>query len=154
MITPEILSQLTAKTCRYSIDISDEPIRQDIILSMQGIDPGKTAFMFYVYTGDIQSRHAFFATLFMEVMQDPATQAWIRNRKHQGGYYPSIEALCLIAIMEWGAERAYTQEGRAKLMGVSRGTWCRKYRDIYQYIFSVPSRWEREIIKIVADRLR
>ena len=92
MITPEILSQLTAKTCRYSIDISDEPIRQDIILSMQGIDPGKTAFMFYVYTGDIQSRHAFFATLFMEVMQDPATQAWIRNRKHQGGVNTARQA--------------------------------------------------------------
>lgn len=160
MPTPEILSKLTAKTTNYNgVGNSrgvDDLGWQDLLLAMQGTEPGKFAFMMYAYADDYAARHDFFAGLFMEIMQDATTQAWIRHRKEQGGYYRAVETMCLIAVAEWRQGRGdhYTQLARARLMGVSRGTWRRKYRDIYQYILSVPSQWESEIMKITSQRLR
>lgn len=151
MNTAEILSSLTHTR---PLDVqTTRPPWQDVLQSMQGIAPWKTAYLLFLYGGDIQSRHSFFAGLFMEVMERPEIQLWIRQRRAQGGYYRNIETLCLISIMECG-EKPYTQQARAKLMGVSVSTWKRKYKLVYDTILAIPAEWESEVMRIVTQRLR
>jgi hypothetical protein len=153
MNTAAILSSLTHTRPRDGVVVVGRAPWQDVLQSMQGIAPWKTAFMFFRYAGDIQSRHSFFAGLFMEVMERPETKAWILQRREQGGYYRAIETLCLIAIMECGG-KPYTQQVRAKLMGVSLSTWKRKYKLIYRTIQETPEAWEAEVMDIIMKRLR
>lgn len=152
MNTAEILSSLT-HTRPPDIETTRPPW-QDVLQAMQGIDPWKISFMLFAYAGDTQSRHSFFSGLFMEVMQRQEIQIWIQQRRQQGGYYRSIETLCLISIMEWGASKPYTNQTRAKLMGVSLSTWKRKYRLVYQTIHAAPAEWEAEVMRIVTKRLK
>jgi hypothetical protein len=164
MSTPEILSKLTPKTSSWSMGAggASELTWQDILLAMQGCPPEHQAFMLYVYAGDPKSRHSFFAGLFMEAMTDPAIQAWRNVRSQQKGYHRAIETLCLLAIIEWSdryetkhrpAGRLTNQE-RAKFMGVSRGTWNRKYKMIYQIIVAMPAEWQSSVMRKVNKRLR
>lgn len=129
---------------------------EDILLAMQGIPQGHFAFMMYVYRNDDHAKHGFFAELFMDVMQDTAVHRWILKRKDQGDYHREVEAMCQLAVDEWKNnewQRA-TQADRAGFMGVSRGTWKRRYHLIYGSILTRPLKWEAEILKIVTDRLR
>jgi hypothetical protein len=153
MITPETFSRIS-KPLNYAGEITDEIPRQDLMQASAALEPGVFGFLMYVYAGDIQSRHDFFAGLFMEVMQDPVTQTWIQQRKMQGGYYRALETLCLISIMEWGTYKPYTQQMRSGLMGVSRGTWSRKYQDMYQHIMSIPKGWQVEAVEKLSKLLR
>lgn len=164
MSTPEILSKLTPKTQSYTVGRggAEALTWQDILLAMQGCQPEHQAFMLYVYSDDPQSRHSFFAGLFMEAMQDPAIIQWRENRKQQGGYYRAIETLCLLAVSEWSDRRdskgrpagPLTHQERATFMGVSRGTWNRKYKTIYRVIVSMPINWEHAVMRKINKRLR
>ena len=159
MSTPEILSKLTAKTANYSgVGHSrgvDDLGWQDILQAMQGIDHWKISFMLYVYGDNPRGRHEFFAGLFLEVMQHPEVQAWIRHRKEQAGYHRAVETMCLLAMVEWKHWNVRIIEvDRATHMGVSLSTWKRKYKLIYQTIAAIPAEWESEVMKIVTQRLR
>lgn len=151
MNTPEILASIT-HTRPPDQERTCVPW-QDVLEAMQGIDPWKTAYMLFAYAGDNRSRHSLFAGLFMEAMERPEIQWWIRIRKAQGGYYRDVETLCLIAIMEYGS-KPYTHQMRAKLMGVSLSTWKRKYRATWAVIYAIPNAWEREVMEIINKRLR
>jgi len=120
---------------------------------MRGIDPGKAGFLTFIYGNNPKGRHDFYAGLFIEVMQRPEVQLWIQQRKSQRGYKRSIESLCLLAILEW-KEGKLTNQVRAEYIEVSRGTWNRKYRDIYRYILAIPTYWESEIMRIITKRLK
>ncbi len=151
-MTPETLAGLAARTRKYEPGF--ELPREDILLSLQGVDPAKMAFVLYAF-GSSDRRHDFFAGLFMEVMQRPETQLWIQQRRQQRGYYRSVEALCLLVVLEWGEGRnKFTHEKRAQLMGVSRGTWNRKYKTIYESIVEIPAYWLDEILTTARNRLK
>jgi hypothetical protein len=156
MSTAEILSKLTPKTQSYTgVGASASDLGwQDILQAMRGVDAWKTSFLFYTYAADKQSRHGFFAGLFMEVMERPETQAWIRIRKQQGPYHRDVETMCVIAVNEWGSGTPYTQKIRAGHMGVSVSTWKRRYRLIYNTILTTPLQWEDEVMRLVTKRLR
>lgn len=165
MSTAEILSKLTPKTQSYSLGRgsgASDLTWQDILLAMQGCQPEHQAFMLYVYGNDPKSRHSFFAGLFMEAMQDPQVLTWKEARKQHNGYYRAIETMCLLAIIEWSDRRTeqrrpagpLTNQDRAEFMGVSRGTWGRKYKKIYQVIVAIPREWELSVMRKVNKRLR
>jgi hypothetical protein len=129
---------------------------EDVLLALQGIPPGRFAFLMYAYNGDEQARHSFFAELFMDVMQHLVVHRWILDRKSEGDYHREVEAMCQLAVEEWqtGNYARGTQRTRAAFMDVSRGTWRRRYDAIYHFIALRPSEWETEIMKIVTARLR
>ncbi|MFT5483325.1 MAG: hypothetical protein ACI9GW_001982 [Halieaceae bacterium] len=160
MSTAEILSKLTAKTSNYEGSgvrgTGGDDLRwQDIAQAAQGIDSWKMAFMFCVYAGDSKSRYGFFAGLFMEVMERPETQLWIRHRKEQGKYIRGVEKMCQLSITEWTHWNIVILEiDRADHMGVSLSTWKRKYKPIYEMITAIPTEWENEIMKIISKRLK
>lgn len=165
MSTAEIYSKLTPKTQSYTLGAGGaaDLTWQDILLAMQGCKPEHQAFMLYVYADDHQSRHSFFAGLFMRAMEDPTIKSWREMRKQQKlAGCGAIEALCLLAVVEWSDRRdaqgrpegRLTHEARARFMGVSRSTWNRKYKTIYQIIVSVPAGWESTVMRKVNKRLR
>ena len=118
----------------------------------QGIRPGVFAFLMHVYAGDQRARHAFFAELFEQSMQDLQIRGWILDRKSEGGYDRCVEAMCVMAVDEWG-KGYYSQQRRSDLMGVSRGTWARKYRDIYNLIIDTPHQWQIDASRTISERL-
>lgn len=159
MSTAEILSKLTAKTANYTGVVGGKGVDdlgwQDIVQAMQGVDHWKISFMLHVYGDNARARHEFFAGLFIEVMQRPEVQVWIRHRKEQAGYHRAIETMCLLAIIEWKHWNVRIVEvDRAQHMGVSLSTWKRKYKLIYESIVAIPAEWESEVMRIVTKRLR
>ena len=155
MSTAEILSKLTPKTTDYGSKTPDVPDHrwQDILQAMHGVDAWKTAFLLYVYGDNTLCKHGFFSGLFMEIMERPETQLWISQRREQGPYHRDIETMCQLAVDEWKSDRKTTEEDRAIFMGVSRSTWKRKYKVIYETIVTAPKQWEDEVMKIVTERL-
>lgn len=153
MNTPEILSKLTAKTARYEERVGGSPdlTWQDILLALQGINPGKYGFLMHVYANDGQARHDFFAGLFMEAMQHPGVRIWLEAR--QGKPIGRVERMCQLAVVEWKAGGPVTASSRAAFMQTSRGSWNRKYRDVYRTIYAIPASWEGEIMRKVQQRL-
>ena len=129
---------------------------QDVSCALQGVDSGKLGFMLFVYGNDPSGRHNFFAGLFMEVMERAEVRAWMRHREQLGVYYKAIETMCLLTIIEWGEGKKtrFTDQTRAQYMGVSRATWARKYKLIYQTILKIPQYWQDEVMRIVNKRLR
>lgn len=157
MSTAEILSKLTPKTVNYTGISTGSPDLgwQDILHAMHGVDHWKISFMLYVYGDNAQCRHEFFAGLFMEIMERPEVQAWIRHRKEQSGYHRAIETMVLLAIIEWKHWNVGIFEiDRANHMGVSLSTWKRKYKLIYKTIITTPAQWESEVMRIVTKRLK
>lgn len=159
MSTAEILSGLTAQTVKYQSNTSQsETSWQDILLAMQGLEPGKTGFMLYVYGGHDHrhEHHNFYAGLLMEVLQRPEILLWREHRKQQPGYNRNIERMVLMTIIEWREASAIkcTAQHRAQCMGVSLSTWKRKYKQVYQTIMAIPAYWEDEVMRMVNKRLR
>lgn len=157
MSTAEILSRLNPKTVDL-LGISDgspNPEWQDILHAMHSLDHWKISFLLYVYGDNPQCRHEFFAGLFMEIMERPDVQAWIRRSKAQSGYNKAVERMCVLAIIEWKHWNVGIFEiDRANHMGVSLSTWKRKYKLIYQTIIATPAQWESEVMRIVTKRLK
>ena len=155
--TREIVSALAPRHPEtWGREPDDQERWQDVLQAMQGIPPGRIAFLMYAYANDDHARHSFFAELFMEVMQDLAVHRWILQRKDKGNYHREVEIMCQLAVEEWrgGDFIIGTQADRAGFMDVSRGTWRRRYKKIYALIFAIPSEWEREIMKLVTKRLK
>ncbi len=156
MSLSEILSKLTPKTQNYEgagVRGVSELTWQDILQAMQGVDPGKTGFMLCVYANDTQAHH-FWAGLFIEVMARPDVQAWREARSEEGRRGP-IKALCYLAVKEWTSQGdKWTHQRRADEIGVSRGTWNRKYSGMYQLIFEIPTYWQDEVEILLRQRLR
>jgi len=156
MSTAELLSKLTPKTQSYTGTGrgSSELSWQDVVQALHGIDPAMTGFMLYVFGADPQSKSDFWAGLFIEAMQRPKVQAWREARKLEG-CIGEVRAICYLAVEEWGnATEKFTHASRAEFMEVSRGTWNRKYRDMYKYIYSIPVYWQDEVERIIRNRLR
>jgi hypothetical protein len=157
MSLSEILCKLTPKTQNYAgsgATGSSDLTWQDIVHAMQGVDPGKTAFMLCVYGSDTQACHQFWAGLFMSAMELPTVRIWSSNRRHDG-YHGAVKALSRLAVLEWTQGRdTWTHQRRANEIGVSRGTWNRKYRDIYQRIVDIPGYWQEEVERLLRQRLR
>jgi len=156
MSTIEIISKLTPKTQNYegsgAIGVSDLTW-QDIIQALQGVDAGMTGFVLCVYGSDKQACHSFWAGLFMAAMDLPTVQVWSAARRHEG-YHGAVKALSRLAVKEWTEGRdKWTHQRRASLIGVSRGTWNRKYRDIYRRIVGIPGFWQDEVERILKQRL-
>ena len=85
MITPELFAKIPKSQLYYMAGAPDEPSQESLMMAAQGIEPGVFGFLMYVYAGDQTARHDFFAELYMEVMQDAATQLWIQQRKQPAG---------------------------------------------------------------------
>lgn len=154
MHSHELFANLTARTQQYDPElIDDAPRWQDIASALAGVDPAKVAFIRYTFAGDSSGRHDFFSGLFMKAMQIAEIRQWRTQRKDNPGYHRAIETLCLLAVNEWG-EGGYTDEKRAKFMGVSRPTWSRKYKLPYQIIVNIPKQWELQVLEHLLKRLR
>ena len=156
MSLSEILSKLTPKTQNYSgagaAGVSDLTW-QDVIQAIRGLEPGRTGFMLCVYGNNKQARHDFFAGLFMAAMELPTLQIWSSNMRAEG-HCGAIEDLSALAVKEWTEEGKWTHQCRADLIGVSRSTWNRKYRDVYKRIVEIPVFWQEEVERIMRQRLR
>lgn len=157
MSISELLSKLTPKTQNFSgagaRGISDLTW-QDVLDAMEGVDPGKEGFMLCVWGNNPDACHDFWAGLFMEAMARPDVQSWSAARRHEG-YHGAVKALSRLAVKEWTEWRAkWTHQVRANEIGVSRGTWNRKYRDIYQSIYAIPGFWQDEVERLLRQRLR
>lgn len=156
MSATELLSKLTPTNQRYSgagVSGVSELTWEDVIHAMQGVDPGKTGFLLCVY-GDDRQAHQFWATLFMEVMNRPDVQAWREIRSTEGRRGP-IKTLCCLAVKEWiSGSDVWTHQLRADEIDVSRGTWNRKYRDMYALIHRIPTYWQDDVERILKQRLR
>lgn len=155
MRNAEILTQLGPRSLPFDRRIDAEDARwQDILQAMHGIDHWKISYLLFVYAGDKQSRHNFFAGLFSEIMGRPEVHAWIQQRSQQKrGYDRDIEKLCLLSIQEWGHPKPFTQPIRARLMDTSLTTWKRVYDLLYKTIMATPVAWEKEVMEIVTKRL-
>jgi len=156
----ELFSKLSPRAVNSDIGFKitgDSPtvVWEDVLLALQGIPAGRFSFLMYAYADDDQAHHGFFAELFMDAMQDLAVHRWIIGRKNNGNYYRDVELMCRLAVEEWkgGDYQFGTQVDRANFMGVSRGTWKRRYHLVYGTILTRPTIWEAEIMKIVTDRL-
>ena len=156
MSSAELLSKLTPKTQNYTGTGSGSSglSWQDVVQALHGLDPAMTGFMLHVFGADPHAKSDFWAGLFIEAMQRPKVQSWTKLRR-QEGYHGAVKMLCYLAVKEWGnGTTKFTHAIRARYMGVSRSTWNRKYRDIYQYIYSIPVYWQNEVERILKNRLR
>jgi len=150
MSTLEILAKAAAKTPRYDLFESGhgDLTWQDVLQALQGVSLAKTSFALFLITDDKTCRHYFWAGLFMDVMQHWWLREW--SDRHVG----AVQGLCRIAVSEWGDGKRYSDTKRAELMGVSRGTWYRKYRDVYPDIYEIPKEWQLELEQLLRQRLR
>lgn len=155
MSISEVLSKLTPKTQNYTgagVSGESDLTWQDILQAMHGVDPGKTGFMLCVYGNNNKACHDFWAGLFMSAMELPTVQIWSATRRHEG-YHGTVKALTRLAVKEWTESGKWTHQRRANLIGVSRGTWNRKYRDIYKRIVAIPGYWQDEVERLLRHRL-
>ncbi len=153
MKSPEIFTRFTATSRK---DWTDNISWEDVGLATQGLKPEYKGFIEYVFIQDPRGRHNFFAGLFMDVMEQPYVQDWIRDERARTGQYGSINKMVQMAMEEWrvGANQNHTDKSRSKDFGVSRSTWVRKYKEIYGHIFTTPAFWLDEVMEIVNKRLR
>lgn len=150
MSTIEILAKAAAKTPRYDASAGGfgDLTWQDVLQALQGVNLAKTSFALFLITGDKSCKHYFWAGLFMEALARRHIYLWSKQHTR------AVDALCALAVMEWGDSRKYTQARRAALMGVSRSAWRRKYRSIYHEIRAIPDDWRRELEGVLRNRLR
>lgn len=150
---PEIFTRFTVPSRR---EWDDNITWEDVGLAAQGLKPEYRGFIEYVFIQDPAGRHNFFAGLFMDVMERPYIQDWIRDERTRTGKYGSVDRMVLMAMEEWriGENQSLTDKSRAEAFGVTRSTWTRKYKKIYTDIFTIPSYWLDEVMEIVNKRLR
>ncbi|MCP4470165.1 MAG: hypothetical protein GY815_05680 [Gammaproteobacteria bacterium] len=152
MSTLELLAKAAGKTPRYGDLLAGghgDITWQDVLQALQGVSLAKTSFALYLIVDDKTCRHYFWAGLFMEVMQRPELVA--RPDLRQPG---EVEALCQLAVMEWGGHEKYSNTKRAAAMNVSRGTWYRRHKDTYHEIYKIPGVWQLELEQLLRQRLR
>ncbi len=154
MKTPEIFTQHLSSLWSLWGEVADHPRWEDVGLAQQGLKPEYKGFIEYVFSGDPGGRRNFYAGLFMDIMSRPEVLAWIRCRRLHGHYCKAIETMVQMAVEEWKDGQGGTDASRAKLFGVCRGTWAKKYKLMYNTIMATPASWELEIMQIVNKRLR
>ena len=123
-------------------------------MAQQGLKPEYKGFIEYVFAADPSGRHNFYAGLFMDIMSRPEVLVWIRSRRLHGHYCKAIETMVQMAVEEWKDGQNSTDASRAKLFGVCRGTWAKKYKLMFSTIMAAPVLWEQDIMRVVNKRLR
>ncbi len=153
MTGPEIFTRYTA-TSRQAT--AGSVTWEDVCLAEQGLKPEYKAFIEYVIIQDPRGHSNFFAGLFMDVMDLPHIQDWVREERTRTGQYGSINKMVGMAMEEWsaGENQKHTDKSRSQLFGVSRSTWARNYKSIYNDIFSIPVDWLAELMEMINKRLR